>query len=63
MQFPMAPTSIKVTILFFGSRGIILQHYITESKLSMAKELKIGLWNEIQKKRSEFLMKVVFAAY
>lgn len=29
----------------------------------MAKALKIGLWTEIQKKRHEFLMKVVFATY
>jgi hypothetical protein len=29
----------------------------------MAKALKIALWNEIQKKRPEFLMNVVVATY
>jgi hypothetical protein len=29
----------------------------------MAKALQIGVWNEIQKKIPEFLMKVVFATY
>jgi len=29
----------------------------------MAKALKIGLWNEIQKDRPEFLMRIVFATY